>query len=587
MFLRIFRYLTKGQRQMCVAIFFLVAAQVWLELKVPDYMAEITTLVETPGSTLQAIFASGGMMLLCAFASMVVNVMTSYFCARVAAGFAMVLRDRVFTRAQSFSFEELGRFSVASLITRSTNDITQIQSVLAMGLQAVIKSPMMAIWACFKISSKQWQWTATAAVAVALLLIMNIVIFIFAEPRFRIMQALTDQVNLVTREHLTGLRVVRAYNAEAYQEAKFEKANEDLTRTSLFTSRLMAVFNPGMMLIMNGLNLAIYWLGAYLVQKAGMELRVSLFADMVVFSSYAMQIIFSFDMLVMIFIMAPRSIVSAKRVLEILETEPTILDGPGIVTRPEDAGTVSFEHVSFRYPGTVENVLTDISFSVKKGQTLAIIGSTGAGKSTLVNLILRFYDPSSGTVRVDGADLKDFCQKDLRSRIGFIPQKNVLFSGTVFSNVTTNAEETAENAAKLRRAIEIAQGAEFVDSLEDGTAAAVSQGGSNFSGGQKQRLAIARAVYREPEILIFDDSFSALDYKTDHNLRTALRTATAGTTCIIVAQRIGTILEADQIIVLDRGRIDGIGTHHELLKTSPVYQQIARSQLSEEELRNV
>ena len=560
----------------------LIAAQVWLELKMPEYMAAITTLVQTPGGDMAALWHSGGMMLLCAFGTMLCTMTAGFLSAKIAAGFSMRIRDAVFCSIQSFSFEELNRFSVPSLITRSTNDVTQIQSLLAMGLQMAVKSPMMAVWAIVKISAKQWQWTLSAGVCVAVMVGLDIVMFLLVEPKFRIMQQLTDNMNRVLREHLTGLRVVRAYNAEAYQADKFEKANDELTGTSLYTGRVMALMNPGMMLVMNAMELAIYWIGAYLIRAALPELRVGLFADMVVFSAYALQIVMSFDMLVMIFIFAPRAIVSARRVLEVAETSPRIQDGPG--AEPDEAGTLEFRHVSFRYPGAGDDVLTDISFTAKKGQTVAIIGSTGSGKTSLVNLIPRFYDATGGQVLVDGADVRSYRLKELRRRIGFVPQKALLFSGTVRSNVASGDAGTEE---EVREALRIAQAAEFVDALEKGPDASVSQSGANFSGGQKQRLSIARALYRKPEILVFDDSFSALDYRTDRLLRDELKRATAGTTCLIVAQRIGTILNADRIVVLDRGRIDAVGTHRELLESSEVYRQIAESQLSEEELRHV
>ena len=582
MFFRIFRYLSGKEWGMIALTFLLITAQVWLELKMPEYMAAITTLVQTPGGDMASLWRSGGMMLLCAFGNMLCTMAAGYLSAKIAAGFSMRIRDAVFCSIQSFSFEELNRFSVPSLITRSTNDVTQIQSLLAMGLQMAVKSPMMAVWAIVKISAKQWQWTFSAGVCVAVMVGLDIVMFLLVEPKFRVMQQLTDNMNRVLREHLTGLRVVRAYNAEAYQAAKFEKANDELTRTSLFTGRVMALMNPGMMLVMNAMELAIYWIGAYLIRAALPELRVGLFADMVVFSAYALQIVMSFDMLVMIFIFAPRAIVSARRVLEVAETSPRIQDGPG--AEPAEAGTLEFRNASFRYPGAGDDVLTDISFTVQKGQTVAVIGSTGSGKTSLVNLIPRFYDATGGEVLVDGVDVRRYRLKELRQRIGFVPQKALLFSGTIRSNIDPEGAGTEE---EVRRALSIAQASEFVDALEEGPEASVSQGGSNYSGGQKQRLSIARALYRTPEILVFDDSFSALDYRTDRLLRSELKRAIAGTTCLIVAQRIGTILNADRIIVLDRGRIEGIGTHSELLERCEVYRQIAESQLSEEELRRV
>ena len=585
MVFRILKYLSKKERLMVFGTLLLTMAQVWLELKMPDYMAEITTLAQTAGSAMAEIWRAGGMMLLCAFGSMVTTMITGFLCAKIAAGYSMRLREIVFRRTQAFSMEELNRFSIASLITRSTNDVTQVQSLVAMGMQMVMKSPLMAIWAIVKISSKQWQWTLTAWICVGVLLVMNGVLIALSEPKFRIMQTLTDNINRVTREHLTGLRVVRAYNAEGYQEKKFEDANEALTKTGLFTGRLMSIMDPGFMLIMNGMNVAIYWIGAYILNAAEVAVRPALYGDMVAFSSYAMQVIMSFDMLVFIFVMAPRALVSARRILEVIETEPKIKDGAG--AKETETGTVEFRNVSFRYPGASDDVLSDISFTARRGETVAFIGSTGSGKTSLVNLILRFYDVTGGQVLVDGADVRDYPQKTLREKLGFVPQKAVLFSGTVESNVSSFDESSEDVRERVREAVAIAQGTEFVSGLSGTYHGSVAQGGANFSGGQKQRLSIARAVYRRPEILIFDDSFSALDYRTDRELRSALKEHTAGTTCLIVAQRIGTIMDADRIVVLDRGRVAGVGTHRELLKSCEVYHQIALSQLSEEELENV
>ena len=585
MVLRILKYLSRLEKTMIVGVFLTTMAQVWLELKMPDYMSEITRLVQTSGSLMRDIWYAGGMMLLCALGSMVATMCSGFLCARIAAGYSMRLREMVFRKTQTFSMEELNRFSVASLITRSTNDVTQVQSLVAMGMQMLLKAPLTAIWALIKISSKQQEWTITAWVCVAILLVMNGVLIALTEPKFRSMQTLTDQLNRVTREHLTGLRVVRAYNAEPYQEQKFAEANDALTKTGLFTGRLMAAMDPGFMLIMNGMNMVIYLLGAYILNAADIAVRPALYGEMVAFSSYAMQIIMSFDMLIFIFIMAPRAMVSARRILEVIETVPTIQDGPGAAETAK--GTVAFENVSFRYPGAADDVLSGISFTVNSGETTAIIGATGSGKTSIVNLILRFYDASGGRILVDGADVRDYPQNVLRKKIGFVPQKTVLFSGNVESNVSSFADRSAEVAQRVKEAVTIAQGSEFVESLPQQYQSEIAQGGSNLSGGQKQRLAIARAVYQKPEILIFDDSFSALDYRTDRDLRAALKTHTAGTTCIMVAQRIGTILDADRIIVLDQGQIVGMGTHRELLRTCPVYQQIAKSQLSEEELSHV
>lgn len=585
MVLRILKYLSRIEKTMIVGVFLTTMAQVWLELKMPDYMSEITRLVQTSGSLMRDIWYAGGMMLLCALGSMIATMCSGFLCARIAAGYSMRLREMVFRKTQTFSMEELNRFSVASLITRSTNDVTQVQSLVAMGMQMLLKAPLTAIWALIKISSKQQEWTITAWVCVAVLLVMNGVLIALTEPKFRSMQTLTDQLNRVTREHLTGLRVVRAHNAEPYQEQKFAEANDALTKTGLFTGRLMAAMDPGFMLIMNGMNMVIYLLGAYILNAADLSVRPALYGEMVAFSSYAMQIIMSFDMLIFIFIMAPRALVSARRILEVIETVPTIQDGPGATEAAK--GTVAFENVSFRYPGAADDVLSGISFTVNSGETTAIIGATGSGKTSIVNLILRFYDASGGRILVDGADVRDYPQNVLRKKIGFVPQKTVLFSGNVENNVSSFAVSSAEVAQRVKEAVTIAQGAEFVEGLPQQYQSEIAQGGSNLSGGQKQRLAIARAVYQKPEILIFDDSFSALDYRTDRDLRAALKTHTAGTTCIMVAQRIGTILDADRIIVLDQGQIVGMGTHRELLKTCPVYQQIAKSQLSEEELSHV
>ncbi len=585
MVLRILKYLSRLEKTMIVGVLLTTMAQVWLELKMPDYMSEITRLVQTNGSLMRDIWYAGGMMFLCALGSMIATMCSGFLCARIAAGYSMRLREMVFRKTQTFSMEELNRFSVASLITRSTNDVTQVQSLVAMGMQMLLKAPLTAIWTLIKISSKQQEWTITAWVCVAILLVMNGVLIVLTEPKFRSMQTLTDQLNRVTREHLTGLRVVRAYNAEPYQEQKFAEANDALTKTGLFTGRLMAAMDPGFMLIMNGMNMVIYLLGAYILNAADIAVRPALYGEMVAFSSYAMQIIMSFDMLIFIFIMAPRAMVSARRILEVIETVPTIQDGPGATEAAK--GTVAFENVSFRYPGAADDVLSGISFTVNSGETTAIIGATGSGKTSIVNLILRFYDASGGRILVDGADVRDYPQNVLRKKIGFVPQKTVLFSGNVENNVSSFAVSSAEVAQRVKEAVTIAQGAEFVEGLPQQYQSEIAQGGSNLSGGQKQRLAIARAVYQKPEILIFDDSFSALDYRTDRDLRAALKTHTAGTTCIMVAQRIGTILDADRIIVLDQGQIVGMGTHRELLKTCPVYQQIAKSQLSEEELSHV
>lgn len=582
---KIFKYFKKEDWIVVLLSLVLVAGQVGLDLTLPDYMSQITRLVQTEGSQMSDIFIAGGKMLLCALGSLALAVVVGFFASRLAAAFSKRLRSAIFTKVESFSMEEINGFSTDSLITRSTNDITQVQMLIAMGLQVMIKAPIMAVWAITKISNKSWQWTASTGAAVAFLLVMISIIMIFAMPRFRRIQTLTDNLNRVTRENLTGIRVVRAYNAEQYQERKFAGANDDLTRNNLFANRVMAIMMPGMMIIMNGLTLAIYWIGAYLIHQAQMMDRVGIFSDMVVFSSYAMQVVMSFMMLTMIFIMLPRASVSAKRINEVLDRSPAIADGSAVNGRSGKEGEVEFRHVSFRYPDAAEYVLEDITFKAGKGETVAFIGSTGSGKSTLVNLIPRFYDATEGEVLVDGVNVKEYTLHALHNKLGYVSQKAVMFAGTVESNVAYG-----ENAGggfsmeSVRKAVEIAQGQEFVEKMEEQYQGAIAQGGANLSGGQKQRLSIARAICRKPEVFIFDDSFSALDYKTDKVLRAALRKETSDTTTLIVAQRIGTIKNADRIIVLDEGRMVGIGTHEELLRNCEVYQQIALSQLSKEEL---
>ena len=570
--------------QALVSLVFIVS-QVWLDLKLPDYMSEITRLTQTPGSAIGDIWLAGGKMLLCALGSVVSAVIVGFFAARIAASFSQRLRSQLFSKVDSFSMEEINRFSTDSLITRSTNDITQVQMLITMGLQMIIKAPIMVVWAVTKIAGKGLEWSMATGVAVLIMLAVISVMMTLVLPKFRKMQTLTDNLTRVTRENLTGLRVVRAYNAEPYQEGKFEGANQELTETQLFTNRGMAVMMPIITLLMSGLNLAIYWIGAVLINSAGLMDRLTLFSNMVVFSAYAMQVIMSFMMLVMIFVLWPRASVSAKRINEVLETAPSILDGSKTEGEAGKEGEIEFRNVSFRYPGAADDVLTGISFTAKRGETVAFIGSTGSGKTTLVNLIPRFYDATAGDVLVDGVNVRDYAQDTLHNKIGYVPQKAVTFRGTVSGNIRygDNGEQSAtDDEAAL--AMKIAQGADFVEQMEGKYEADIAQGGSNLSGGQKQRLAIARAVARKPEIYIFDDSFSALDYKTDRALRSALKRETAGVTSLIVAQRIGTILDADQIIVLNEGAIAGKGTHKELLKTCSVYQEIAMSQLSEEEL---
>ena len=563
-----------------------VVVQVWLDLKLPDYMSEVTMLVQTPGSAMKDVWIAGLNMLLCTLGSAAATIIVGFFAARVAAAVSQRLRADVFHRVEDFSMEEINLFSTSSLITRTTNDITQIQMLIAMGLQVAMKAPITAVWAITKISTKSWEWMSLTGGLVLLLVVTIICVMIYALPRFKKIQTLTDNLNRVTRENLTGIRVVRAYNAEKYQEAKFEKANADLTTNNLQANRAMTVFNPMMSIVMSGMTLGIYWIGAFLISNAvGMQDKIGLFSNMVVFMSYAMQILISFMMLTMIFIMLPRVMVSVKRVNEVLDTKPRILDGKIKNSETEKPGEIEFKNVSFKYPDAEDYILYDISFKVNKGETVAFIGSTGSGKSTLINLVPRFYDVTEGAILVDGIDIREYTQEALRNKLGYVPQRAVLFSGTVSSNVRygDNGREEA-TIEEIKRAVSIAQGTEFVEQMNDTYESAIAQGGTNVSGGQKQRLSIARAVCRNPEIFIFDDSFSALDYKTDRVLRSALKSETKGVTSLIVAQRIGTIRDADRIIVLDEGRIVGQGTHNELMKGCEVYREIALSQLSKEEL---
>jgi len=581
----VFQNLKKTDWLLAAVCLAFIALQVWLDLKTPDYMAEITTLVQTAGSTMGEILSAGGMMLLCSLGSLAASVVTAICAARIAATLGATLRGRLFSKVQSFSMEEIGRFSTASLITRSTNDVTQIQMLIVLGLQMLLRAPIMAVFAIYKIAGKQWEWTLATAVAVVVLLVVVGVCLLLATPKFRRMQKLTDDLNRVTRENLTGLRVVRAYNAEDYQETKFAQANAALTGNQLFAQRTLAFLLPSIQLVMSGLSLAIYWIGGVLIDQAGMQAKLTLFSDMMVFSQYAIQVVMAFMMLVMIFMILPRASVAAHRIGEVLHTHPTILDGTQASGDPACPGQVEFRNVSFRYPDAEEYVLKDISFTAKRGETVAIIGSTGCGKSTVVNLIPRFYDATEGQVLVDGVDVREYDQRSLRNKIGYVSQKATLFTGTIASNVAYGDNgEAPPSLADVQAAVATAQAEDFVSHLEGGYEGYVAQGGANLSGGQKQRLSIARAIARKPEILLFDDAFSALDYKTDRVLRSALDQTCQNTTRIIVAQRIGTIRDADQIIVLDDGQIAGIGKHQDLMQTCGVYQQIALSQLSKEEL---
>lgn len=586
--LRILKHLRWKEWLLVAACVVLIVGQVQLDLALPDYMSEITRLVQTKGSQMSDILLAGGKMLLCALGSMLLTVCTTFFTAQIASRFSARLRGEMYRKVVGFSNEEINRFSTASLITRTTNDISQLQMFFSFGMQSLIKAPIMAFIAVGKISTKSWEWSLLTGGVIAFVCVLLVFIMLYAVPRMKKMQTLTDNLNRITRENLTGLQVVRAYNAENYQEGKFAKANEEMTRNSQQANIAMSVMNPGMNLAMNGLTLGIYWIGAALISAiavtspAAMMERIGLFSDMVVFMQYAMQVIMAFLMLVMIFVMLPRVTVSAGRVNEVLDTKARIVDGKETQGKPGMKGEIEFRDVSFRYPDADGDTIHHISFTAHHGQTVALIGATGCGKSSIINLIPRLYDATSGQVLVDGVDVRDYTQDALRGKIGFVPQKAFLFAGTVSSNVGYG-EDKASGAA-IRKAVSIAQAAEFVESPEVGYSGTVAQGGSNFSGGQKQRLSIARAVARDPEILVFDDSFSALDYKTDHALRQALREQTSGTTNIIVAQRIGTIRDADCILVIEDGAIVGKGTHRELMESCKVYQEIAYSQLSKEEL---
>ena len=591
---KLLKKLSKREFLMVICCVAFVVGQVWLELKMPDYMNKITRLVETEGSKMNEILKNGGMMLLCALFSMAFAMITGFFAAQVAAGLSMTLREKVFKKVMAFNNEEIGRFSTPSLITRTTNDITQIQMLIAIGLQALIKAPILMVWAITKISNKQWQWSFVTAVAVMMIIIMLLCTVVVCLPKFKKIQALTDGINRVTRENLVGIRVVRAYNAENFQENKFEEVNDELTKTHLFTGRIMSMIGPTMTIIMSGISLAIYWVGAYIINSKSftdpseapqvLAERLDIFSDMVVFSSYAIQVIMSFMMLSIMFIILPRVMVSVKRVNEVIDTNVAITDGEVKDGVPGLTGTVEFRNVSFRYPDGGDDVLHDISFTANKGETVAFIGATASGKTSVVNLIPRFYDVREGNIYVDGIDVRKYNLTSLRDKIGYVAQKAVMFSGTVTSNIAYTDKNPTE--AAIEEALSIAQAKDFVDKMEGGKEARLAQGGTNVSGGQRQRLSIARAIYKKPEIYIFDDSFSALDYKTDRILRNALREKTQDATKLIVAQRIGTIRDADKIIVLEDGKIVGMGKHKELMKTCTAYQEIAYSQLSKEELED-
>lgn len=579
----ILKYLRKIDIVLILFSIALVAVQTYLDLEIPGYMRNITDVLVSGGSV-DDVLAEGWKMMACALGSLVTAIIVGYIAAYIASSLSRTVRKKEFDRVQQFSVEEINRFSISSLITRSTNDVTQVQMAFAMGMQVLIKAPMMAVWAMTKIADKNMEWTiATGCAVVALLMVIGVTMA-FTIPRFKRIQWINDQVNDLTKENLTGLRVVHAYNAEKYQEDKFKGANKDLTDTHLAITRALAFMGPMMSTIMGMLSLAIYWLGALIVNSGDTPVeRIDSFTDMIVFSSYAMQIVMAFLMLVIVFMIIPRAMVAARRIEEVIDTEPSITDGTVTETEGKE-GEISFRNVAFRYPDASDYVLEGISFDVRKGETVAFIGSTGSGKSTVVNLIPRFFDVTEGSVEVDGVDVRDYTLEALHRKIGYVPQKATIFNGTVASNVNYGDSSGDRTEEDVKKAVAIAQGTDFVEKMVGQYEGSISENGRNLSGGQKQRISIARAVCRRPEIYIFDDSFSALDYKTDRVLRHALRTETTGVTTLIVAQRIGTIMDADKIIVLDEGKIVGMGKHDELLRTCPVYLDIARSQLSEEEL---
>ena len=583
---KLIKNFTKKEFGVMLIVLLLVIAQVYLELKMPDYMSEVTKLVQTEGSKMHDIIINGCYMLACAFGSLVSAVIVGYLVANLSSTFSMKIREQIFKKVESFSTNEIKMFQVNSLITRTTNDVTQIEMLIGMGLQLLLKAPITAIWAITKILNKSWQWSVLTAVAVVILMSVIATLMMIVVPKFKIVQKLIDKVNGVTRENLTGIRVVRAFNAEKYQEDKFEKVNDKLTNQQLFNQKAFSVMSPIMYMVMNGLALGIYFIGAYLIKNSLMADKISLFGDMIVFSSYSMQVIMAFLMLAMIFMMLPREQVSAARINEVLDTELTIKDGELDSDKTKEVGTVEFRNVSFKYPDAEEYLLENISFKAEKGETVAFIGSTGSGKSTLINLIPRFYDVTDGEILIDGVNVKEYKQEFLNNKIGYVPQKAVIFSGSVNYNVSYGDNGRKKTEKIIKDAIKVAQASEFVEKMDDKYETYLAQGGTNVSGGQKQRLAIARAIAREPEIYIFDDSFSALDYKTDSTLRHELKKYTKDATNLIVAQRIGTIMNADKIIVLDNGKCVGSGTHKELLKNCEVYKQIALSQLSKEELDN-
>lgn len=580
--IKMFREMTKREVAFFVGSILFMILQVWLELKIPGYMSDITKIVTTSGTTKEVIDI-GIKMIICALGGFLVSVIIGYFSSFVGTSFEMHLRSRIFRKVQGFGMEEIKKFSTSSLITRNTNDVTQVKNFVVMGTQMLARAPIMASMAIFKILGKEWQFSVATAVGVLVIFIMVSIIVVFAIPKFKIFQKLTDNLNRITRENLTGIKVVRAFNAEDYQQKKFHKANNELTKTNLFIGRIMALMEPMMTLVMSGVPLAIYFVGASLINSAGLTDKIVIFSDMVVFSSYAIQVILSFTFLVMIFIIYPRAAVSMGRISEILETKEKIKDGQVDHDTTDLKGVIEFCNVSFKYPDAEECILENINLKINSGETVAFIGSTGSGKSTLVNLIPRFYDVTSGEIYVDGVNIKDMKQDYLHEKIGYVSQRAILFKGSVKSNIKLGVNnKKVLNDTNVWEALKIAQGEEFVKKMDKTIDADIAQAGTNVSGGQKQRLSIARAVARHPEIYIFDDAFSALDFKTDYILRRELAKYSQGTTKLIVASRIGTIMDADKIVVLENGKCVGIGKHQELLKDCSVYREIAASQLGEE-----
>ena len=580
---KLFKNFTKKDIMAIIICFAFIIFQGWLELKLPDYMSEITVLVQSEGSKMSEISKQGGFMLLCAFGSLLTAIIVGYVATKLSSSFSMIIRKKIFTKVDSFSTAEIKKFKTSSLITRTTNDVTTIEMFIAMGLQAMIKAPIMAIWAVTKILNKNFEWSLLVFGCVIALLLTVGILMVIVLPRFELVQKLIDKVNGVTKENLTGIRVIRAFNAEKFQEERFESVNNDLTNTQLFNQRCFSILGPMMNLVMHGLTIGIYIIGTILIESALMSEKISLFSNMVVFTSYGMQVIMAFLMLAMIFMMWPRTQISAKRINEVLDEESSIKDGT-FDSITKEKGTIEFKDVSFKYPDADEYILKDISFKVNKGETVAFIGSTGSGKSTLINLVPRFYDVTEGAILIDGINVKDYKIESLNDKLGYVSQKAFMFSKTVKENVSYGNKKIS--LEQVKKAIDVAEGTNFVTKMDKKYDSLIARGGTNISGGQKQRLNIARAIAKEPEIYIFDDSFSALDFKTDATLRKNLKNYTKDATSLIVAQRIGTIMNADKIIVLDKGKCVGIGKHKELLKNCEVYKEIALSQLGEEELNN-